>query len=74
MPEFIETYLRTGGIVPWCDIRDLEAGTVERNITQAFEEGLSGGVLLLSDGISKRWRSAWQMAIVAGNPNPQFTK
>ena len=51
--EFIETYLRSGGIVPWRDIRDLEAGTVERNITQAFEEGLSGGVLLLSDGISE---------------------
>ena len=51
--EFIETYLRAGGIVPWRDIRDLEAGTVERNITQAFEEGLSGGVLLLSDGISE---------------------
>ena len=51
--EFIETYLRAGGIVPWRDIRDLEAGTVERNITQAFEEGLSGGVLLLSSGISE---------------------
>ena len=51
--EFIETYLRAGGIVPWRDIRDLEAGTVERNITQAFEDGLSGGVLLLSDGISE---------------------
>ena len=51
--EFIETYLRAGGIVPWRDIRDLEAGTVERNITQAFEEGLSGGILLLSDGISE---------------------
>lgn len=31
--EFVETYLRAGGIVPWRDIRDLEAGTVERNIT-----------------------------------------
>ncbi len=51
--EFIETYLRSGGIVPWRDIRDLEAGTVERNINQAFEEGLSGGVLLLSSGISE---------------------
>ena len=51
--EFIETYLRAGGIVPWRDIRDLETGTVERNITQAFEEGLSGGVLLLSSGISE---------------------
>jgi len=39
--------------VPWRYIRDLEAGTVERNITQAFEEGLSGGILLLSDGISE---------------------
>ena len=51
--EFIETYLRVGGIVPWRDIRDLETGTVERNVTQAFEEGLSGGILLLSSGISK---------------------
>lgn len=51
--EFIETYLRAGGIVPWRDIRDLETGTVERNITQAFEEGLSGGILLLSEGISE---------------------
>ena len=51
--EFIETYLRAGGIVPWRDIRDLETGTVERNVTQAFEEGLSGGVLLLSEGISE---------------------
>lgn len=51
--EFVETYLRAGGIVPWRDIRDLEAGTVERNITQAFEDGLSGGVLLLSSGISE---------------------
>ena len=51
--EFIETYLRAGGIVPWRDIRDLETGTVERNVTQAFEEGLSGGILLLSNGISE---------------------
>ena len=51
--EFIETYLRAGGIVPWRDIRDLETGTVERNVKQAIEEGLSGGVLLLSDGISE---------------------
>ena len=51
--EFIETYLRAGGIVPWRDIRDLETGTVERNVTQAFEEGLSGGILLLSEGISE---------------------
>lgn len=51
--EFIETYLRAGGIVPWRDIRDLEAGTVERNINQAFEDGLSGGILLLSSGISE---------------------
>ena len=51
--EFVETYLRAGGIVSWRDIRDLEAGTVERNITQAFEDGLSGGVLLLSSGISE---------------------
>ncbi|WP_338569607.1 hypothetical protein V7R84_12650 [Arachnia propionica] len=51
--EFIETYLRVGGIVPWRDIRDLETGTVERNVTQAFGEGLSGGILLLSSGISK---------------------
>ena len=51
--EFIETYLRAGGIVPWRDIRDLETGTVERNVKQAIEEGLSGGVLLLSEGISE---------------------
>ena len=51
--EFIETYLRAGGIVPWRDIRDLETGTVERNVKQAIEEGLSGGVLLLSKGISE---------------------
>ena len=28
--EFIETYLRSGGIMPWRDIRDLEARTVEK--------------------------------------------
>lgn len=49
--EFVETYLRAGGIVPWRDIRDLESGAVTRSVQKAFDEGLSGAVLLVSDGI-----------------------
>lgn len=51
--EFVETYLRSGGIVPWRDVRDLEAGAVQRSIREAFADGLSGAVLLISDGIEE---------------------
>ena len=51
--DFVEAYLRTGGIVPWRDVCDLDAGVVTRSIGDAFEEGLSGAVLIVSEDIDQ---------------------
>ncbi|MDO4717824.1 MAG: SAVED domain-containing protein [Propionibacteriaceae bacterium] len=51
--DFVEAYLRAGGIVPWRDVCDLDAGVVKRSICDAFEEGLSGAVLIVSEDIEQ---------------------
>lgn len=45
--------LRTGGIVPWFDQSDLGGGIIRRRIHEAMEEGISAGVLVVTDGIEK---------------------
>lgn len=45
--------LRTGGIVPWFDQSDLGGGIISRRIHEAMEEGISAGVLVVTEGIDK---------------------
>jgi hypothetical protein len=65
--EFIDVYLRTGGIVPWRDKHDLKTGEITSNIEQAFEDGLSGGILLVTDGIE-------ESPVIAGTEVPLMVK
>ncbi|GAA3879421.1 toll/interleukin-1 receptor domain-containing protein [Tessaracoccus defluvii] len=53
MADVLAGILRTGGIVPWFDQSDLGGGIIRRRIHEAMEEGISAGVLVVTDGIEK---------------------
>lgn len=46
LANFVETYLRCGGIIPWRDLVDLPAGEVARSVQDAMEDGISAGILI----------------------------
>ncbi|RRD04536.1 SAVED domain-containing protein [Arachnia propionica] len=46
--NFVETYLRCGGIIPWRDLADLPAGEVARSVQEAMEDGISAGILIVT--------------------------
>lgn len=46
--NFVETFLRCGGIIPWRDLADLPAGDVARSVREAMEDGISAGILIVT--------------------------
>ena len=48
LANFVETYLRCGGIIPWRDLADLPAGEVARSVREAMEDGISAGILIVT--------------------------
>ncbi|MDO5067813.1 MAG: hypothetical protein Q4D96_11085 [Propionibacteriaceae bacterium] len=48
LANFVETYLRCGGIIPWRDLADLPAGEVAQSIQEAMEDGISAGILIVT--------------------------
>ncbi len=51
--DFLETYLRSGGIIPWRDQRDLPDGRIETTIEDAMRDGLSGGILVVTQRLAE---------------------
>ena len=46
--EALDIYLRAGGLVPWRDLVDLSPGETAQRVTEAFEEGISNAVLIVT--------------------------
>lgn len=44
----LDSFLRSGGLVPWRDLVDLPPGETAQRVTEAFEEGISNAVLIVT--------------------------
>lgn len=53
LAEQLDRFLRAGGLVPWRDLVDLPPGETTRRVRQAFAEGISAAVLLVTPEIGK---------------------
>lgn len=51
LAELVDTFLRSGGIVPWRDRADLAGGETATRIREAFGDGLSAAILLVTRDI-----------------------
>lgn len=51
--QLIDTYLRSGGIVPWRDAHDLDAGETDARIHEALHDGVASAILVVTEGIEK---------------------
>jgi len=49
--DLIETFLWAGGIAPWRDIIDLPAGETDMRIREAFRQGISAAILVVTPEI-----------------------
>lgn len=46
--ELLDNYLRAGGLVPWRDLVDLPPGETAQRVTEAFDEGISNAILVVT--------------------------
>ena len=53
LAEKLDRFLRAGGLVPWRDLVDLPPGETARRVHEAFEEGISSAVLIVTPEIDK---------------------
>lgn len=51
--ELLDNYLRAGGLVPWRDLVDLPPGETAQRVTEAFEEGISNAILVVTEELGK---------------------
>lgn len=49
--EALDTYLRAGGLVPWRDFVDLAPGETAQRVREAFEEGISNAVFIVTEDL-----------------------
>lgn len=49
--DLIEAFLWAGGIAPWHDVIDLPAGETDLRIREAFRDGISSAILLVTEEI-----------------------
>lgn len=50
--ELLDNYLRAGGLVPWRDLVDLPPGETKQRVEEAFEEGISNAVLVVTNDLA----------------------
>lgn len=53
LAELLDNYLRAGGLVPWRDLVDLPPGETAQRVTEAFEEGISQAIFLVTPEINR---------------------
>lgn len=53
LAEKLDRFLRAGGLVPWRDLVDLPPGETARRVHEAFDEGISAAVLIVTPEIDK---------------------
>ncbi len=51
LAQRLDRFLRAGGLVPWRDLVDLPPGETARRVHEAFDEGISAAVLLVTPEI-----------------------
>lgn len=53
LAQRLDRFLRSGGLVPWRDLVDLPPGETARRVGEAFDEGISAAVLLVTPEIKR---------------------
>lgn len=53
LAQRLDRFLRAGGLVPWRDLVDLPPGETARRVHEAFDEGISAAVLLVTPEIER---------------------